>query len=134
MASAFPSATTSDEATGTSTGAYTSPGRQQSHLSAAKAWAEIQTTGAIAAGYNVAASTGVATGTVTVNFSTAFSSVNFCVVATHEFTGSNTAATTLNTTIDSTPGGSSVVVKTVRLSDFANSNPNYWHVICFGAQ
>lgn len=78
-ASAGTAATQSDQETATSTTTYVSPGRQQYHPSAAKAWVRYTTitTTSIAASYNVTSLTDNGTGDTTVNFTTAFSSANY---------------------------------------------------------
>lgn len=55
---------------------YNSPGRQQFHPSATKAWVYSSSTGTVLAGYNVASITHGGTGDFTVNFTTSFSSTN----------------------------------------------------------
>lgn len=70
-------ATQAEQETGSSTSAFVSPGRQQYHPSAAKAWALLNSSGTIIAGYNVASSTHPGTGTYTVTFTTAFSSASY---------------------------------------------------------
>lgn len=74
-------ATQADQETATSTTAYVSPGRQQYHPSAAKAWAKINTitTTSILASYNVTSVTDNGTGDTTVTFTTAFSSADYGV-------------------------------------------------------
>ena len=65
----------SDQETGTSTTTYVSPGRQQFHTSAAKAWVNFNGSGAIAirASYNVSSITDNGLSDYTVNFTTSFS-------------------------------------------------------------
>jgi hypothetical protein len=86
----------SDQETGTSVVLAVTPGRQQFHPSAAKAWVVYDTrsgAAAITASYNVTSITDNGTGDVTVNFTTAFSSVNyaFCGAASATGAGSNIA-------------------------------------------
>jgi hypothetical protein len=78
-------ASKSDQQTGTSTTAAVTPSQQQSHDSAAKAWAYFSQSGGtytLAASYNVAGHTKNSTGDITVTFSSAFASTNFAVIAT----------------------------------------------------
>lgn len=72
-------ATQSDQETGTSTTTFTSPGRQQFHPSAAKAWVSFTTvtTTTAYASYNVSSLTDNGSGDTTINFTTAFSSANY---------------------------------------------------------
>ncbi|HYH63438.1 MAG TPA: hypothetical protein VD866_01955 [Urbifossiella sp.] len=62
--------------------AVVTPGRQQYHPSAAKFWVKHDDGTTIAASYNVSSVTDNGTGDHTVNFATAFSSTDYCVVAT----------------------------------------------------
>ncbi len=83
VASASVSAATQAELeTGSSTTVYTSPGRQQYHPSAAKAWCLFNGTGtpAVTAAYNVTSITDGGTGIFTVNLTTAFATANFAAV------------------------------------------------------
>jgi len=75
-------ATQANQETATSTSTLVTPGRQQYHPSAGKAWIVFNGTGtpAINANYNVSSLTDLATGRYTVNFTTAFSSVNYSAV------------------------------------------------------
>lgn len=81
----FTAATQAQQETGTSTTAPVTPGRQQYHPSAAKAWCMFNGTtagtNAPTAGYNVTNVTRNATGDYTVTFTTAFSSGNYCIQA-----------------------------------------------------
>jgi hypothetical protein len=76
-------ATQAEQEAGSSTSVFTSPGRQQYHPSAAKAWIRFNGTGtpAIDASYNVTSITDVGTGRWIVNFTTSFSSANYGVSA-----------------------------------------------------
>lgn len=80
LGSAGTAATQSDQETATSTATYVSPGRQQYHPSAAKAWARWNDSGTIARGYNVTSITDNGTGDFTLNFTTAFSDANYTAV------------------------------------------------------
>lgn len=76
-------ATQSDMETATSTGTYVSPGRQQYHPVAAKAWACVVVSGgtpALSGSYNVSSVADNGVGNYTVNFTTAFSSTTYCPV------------------------------------------------------
>ena len=77
-------ATQAEQETGTNITASVTPGRQQYHLSAAKAWGS--TDGAaspsLAASYNISSITDNGPGDLTFNFTVPFSSANYaCVVA-----------------------------------------------------
>lgn len=89
---AVPSAATqAQQETASSTSVYVSPGRQQFHPSAAKAWCLFDGTGTPAVTgtpYNVSSITDNGTGDHTVNWTTSFSSANYCVVtANNGYTG-----------------------------------------------
>lgn len=73
-------ATQSDQEAASSTSLFVSPGRQQFHPSAAKAWAVIDSAGTVQAGYNVASTTHPGTGNYTVTFSVAMSSAFYLCV------------------------------------------------------
>ena len=76
-------ATQANQETATSTTTYVSPGRQQYHPSAAKAWCVFTGTGVVTirASYNVTSVTDNGAGDYTINFSTAFSSADYAAVA-----------------------------------------------------
>jgi len=69
---------------GTSTSTYVSPGRQQYHESAAKAWVSFTTitTTAINGSYNVTSLTDISAGATTITIATDFSNTNYCPVIT----------------------------------------------------
>lgn len=80
-------ASQADQETATSTTTFVSPGRQQFHPSAAKAWCIFDGTGAlsVAASYNMDGVTPVTdngTGDYTLNWGTDFSSANYAVIGT----------------------------------------------------
>lgn len=74
-------ATQAEQEAASSTAVATTPGRQQYHPSAAKAWVNFESIGtlAIEASYNVSSVTDNAVGDFTVNFTTAFSSVHYAM-------------------------------------------------------
>ena len=74
-------ATQAEQEAGSSTTAFTAPGRQQFHPSAAKGWVEFDATGALLASYNVASVTDTGSGNWTVVWGTDFSSGNYSAVA-----------------------------------------------------
>jgi hypothetical protein len=73
-------ATQANQETATSTTTIVTPGRQQFHPSAAKAWIQCNNNGAIAGSYNVASIADTGTGVVTVTLTTAFSSTSYAVL------------------------------------------------------
>jgi hypothetical protein len=80
-ASAFPAATQAEQETGSSLTVGVTPGRQQFHPSASKAWVRFNSAGTVAASYNITSITNNGTGDWTVNIGTDFSSANYCGVA-----------------------------------------------------
>lgn len=74
-------ATQTQQEAGTALGVFVSPGRQQFHPSAAKAWVNCNNAGAAAASYNITSVTDTGAGVATANLTTNFSSANYCVVA-----------------------------------------------------
>jgi hypothetical protein len=76
-------ATQAEQETGSSTTVSVTPGRQQYHPSAAKAWVKFDGTGtpAISASYNVTSLTDNGTGDYTVNLTNAMSSKDYAVSA-----------------------------------------------------
>lgn len=77
-----------DQETATSTTTFVSPGRQQHHPSAAKAWVRCGVTGNDLASFNVTSVTDTGTGIATVNWNVDFSSANYsCVASPHTGSG-----------------------------------------------
>jgi hypothetical protein len=81
-AAAIPTAAQADQETPTSTALYVTPGRQQFHASACKAWVKFNGTGTVAVydSYNLDPTTPLTdnnTGDYSINFATDFSSVNY---------------------------------------------------------
>ena len=73
----------SDQETATSTSTFVSPGRQQYHPSAAKAWVNFNGTGTVAIrrGYNVSSITDNGTGNYAVNFTTSFATNDYATAS-----------------------------------------------------
>jgi hypothetical protein len=80
-------ATQANQETATSTTTIVTPGRQQFHPSAAKAWIQCNNNGAIAGSYNVASIADTGTGVVTVTLTTAFSSTNYSAIGSNDCGG-----------------------------------------------
>jgi hypothetical protein len=87
--------------------AFTTPGRQHFHPSAVKAWVNFNGAGtpAVTVGYNVSSITDNGTGDWTVNWTTPFSTANYCSVTAQSTT--NAAVGTI-TVQDRNPAGSFV--------------------------
>lgn len=113
-------ASASDQETGSSTTVFTNPAVQQRHASAAKAWVKFTgSTGAILASYNVASVTRHGTGAYTVNFSTAFSSVDFSGVASPSVTSGGAPVVTV---MDRNTTAGTNVSQTTTTQTFSFSN------------
>jgi hypothetical protein len=76
---AFTAATQAEQEAGSSLTVGVTPGRQQFHPSAIKAWARWNNSGTLAVAYNVSSITDTGIGDWTVNFATAFSTGNYYV-------------------------------------------------------
>jgi hypothetical protein len=119
-------ATKSDQQTGSSTTAVVTPAHQKDHDSAAKAWAYVTSSGGtytVQTSYNVTSVSKTSTGRLTVNLTTAFSSVNFaCIVSSDGFRF-----------VAAFPASSSAI--TVNLND-PSSNPSDagFSIACYGRQ
>ncbi len=125
-------ASQSDEAAGTSTSVYTSPGVQQYHASAAKGWADVSYSGGtitINDSYNVSSVTRSSTGVFVVNFTTAFSSSHYAVVATASY-ASGFAVIPVATTQTTT----SIQLEFIKRTDGTNADPDRFRMVAFGAQ
>lgn len=76
-------ATQSEMEAASATNKIVTPGRQHFHPSASKAWIKWSSSGtSIDASYGVTSVTNNGTGDETINFSTSFSSVNYCILGT----------------------------------------------------
>lgn len=82
LAAGGTAASQSDQETATSSTVVVTPGRQQYHPSSAKAWGVFNMSGTLSSSYNVTSVTDNGAGSWTINFTTAFSSANYCVIAT----------------------------------------------------
>lgn len=83
----------SDQETATSTTTYVSPGRQQYHPSACKAWADINAASTTPnASYGVSSVTN-GVGVTVVSFTNSFSSANYAIIASVERSNSTTTVT-----------------------------------------
>lgn len=99
-AGGFTAATQAQEEAGTDITVGTTPGRQQYHPSAAKAWVNFNGTGTVAirSDYNVDTITDHGTGDYTINWDVDFADANYCAVGTcrQSAAGSNASATCEN--------------------------------------
>jgi len=127
MVLALPGASQADQEAGTSTVAFVTPGVQHFHQSACKCWVRCGLTANILASYNVTSLTDTGTGAVTITIATDFSSVNYCVVATIEFTSTTVAQ---SCTTDSFAAGSVLLRSVVEAGSAAD--PVTWSAAMFG--
>ena len=121
-------ATQAQQETASATNVLVTPGRQQFHPSAAKAWAMIDTATSITASYNVASSTDNGAGNHTLTWTTAFSSANYSVMVTPQ----------IDSALIGTVGNSAFTTTTAQIRTWntsgASTDPNYTMVAAYGDQ
>jgi hypothetical protein len=124
-----------DQETSTSVVAAVTPGRQQFHPSACKAWVSFNASGTILASYNVASVSRTATGKFTITFTTAFSSANYQCNVSSEVAGNATDACTVLVDSSAIPKTASTVsLLFLNVGATAFVNPTVGHLSCFGDQ
>jgi len=122
-------ATQSDQETGTATTRIVAPGTQQYHPSAAKAWATVAVAGSTPSlnnNYNCTSVTDLGAGFTRVNFTNAFSSTDYCAVASAESTSAQLLAQ-----VGGKATGSVIVVTSQ--AGVVTDNITF-NVVCFGDQ
>lgn len=123
----------SDQTTGTSNILAVTPLHQQDHDSAAKAW--VFFTGAtppvVLASYNISSVTRTSAGIFVVNFTTAFSSVNYAILATTQ-SSTATAITALVNGAAANAGNCTIV--TLNQAGAVTDPTIGVHVACYGRQ
>lgn len=125
----IPTATQSDQETATSTTVFVTPGRQQYHPSAAKAWIKCDISAGVNASYNVSSVTDVTTGAVDVNWNIDFSSTNYVPVATLQ------TDSALICRVTNTPGPSAGTTRVVSYNTSGTlTDPDHYFVTAFGDQ
>lgn len=125
-------ATQSDQETSTSTTTYVSPGRQQYHPSAAKAWVRFTgiTTTTITSSYNVSSLTDNGTGDTTINFTVSFSSAT-----SYSWAGmGNTANADVIAVKDSSAAPTASALRVANRTGGSSADTAMSSVICFGDQ
>jgi hypothetical protein len=128
-------ATQSDMETATSLTTFVTPGRQQYHPSAAKAWGVANVSGTVAAGYNVSSVTDVGAGDIKFNFTTAFSSASYSAVYSSQLDPDGTLATCRFGQIQNTSKSASLVeCHSLRGSDGNGVDPTLHQFAAFGDQ
>lgn len=120
-------ATQAEQETGSSTSVWVSPGRQQFHPSAAKAWVMCNSAGSIIASYNITSITDDGTGQVTVTIATDFSSANYVICP-----GAFLAASNVLSRVTAQAAGSFTLL-VVDLGG-AGTDPSAHFAACFGDQ
>jgi len=80
-------ASQAEQEAGSSTSVFVTPGRQQFHPSAAKAWVQADNAGGINGSYNIASLTDGGAGLLTVTIATDFASTGYSVVGTVQTAG-----------------------------------------------
>jgi hypothetical protein len=125
-------ASQAQQETGTATNVLVTPGRQQFHPSAAKVWCQASITGTAVTSYNVSSVTDTGVGKVTINFTTAFSSADFCPVGGALLDMNATTALLSNVAPPSAAG--SVLIQATNLANNTFVDPSEWSVACFGDQ
>lgn len=125
----------SDQETATSTTKAVTPGRQQYHPSAAKAWVKFHgtTTTAIDASYNITGLTDNGTGDTTITIATDFSSAHYAVCGSCEAEGVGAGARVLDIYTASQAAGT-IRVRTLQASSGTLADLNGVHVAMFGDQ
>tara|TARA_R110000868_G_scaffold335547_1_gene596446 strand:+ start:30484 stop:33525 length:3042 start_codon:yes stop_codon:yes gene_type:complete len=124
-------ATQAEQESASSTTVGVTPGRQQYHPSAAKAWLECGLTGNILASYNVSSVADTGTGVITPSYTVSFSSTSYSIIAMAG--GGSTVARICM--INSYATGSSVVDCVDGAGTLADpAGPSTWNVACFGDQ
>lgn len=125
----------SDQETATSTTKAVTPGRQQYHPSAAKAWVKFHgtTTTAIDASYNITGLTDNGTGDTTITIATDFSSANYAVCGSCEAEGTGAGARVLDIYTAAQAAGT-VRVRTLQASSGVLADLDGVHVAMFGDQ
>jgi len=129
-------ATQAEQETGTDVTRAVTPGRQQFHPSAAKAWAQANGDGAsVDVSYNLTDLTDTGAGIISFNWATDFSTANYSVQYKARKDTGATAGTTFMSSIENTNTDADEVTCTfARVSDGARSDPDKHMVVAFGDQ
>jgi hypothetical protein len=116
----LPAASQAEQEAATAVDRTVTPGRQQLHPSAAKAWVSFQGTGTVTvlASYNVSSVSDNGAGDYTVNFTTAFSSESYGYAGTAEH-DAGTAFLIFNVFGDAPPTASAFRLTTLNVAGIA---------------
>ena len=127
-------ATQANQETATSTTTYVSPGRQQFHPSAAKAWLYCDVSGNIDASYNITSISDTGAGKVGVTINVDFSSANYAIVATAYYSAGVGYNRILN--VDGATGAQAA--GSFNIACFATDanlyDPTKYNIVCYGDQ
>lgn len=127
-------ATQAEQEAAASTSVFVSPGRQQYHPSAAKAWVQFQGNGTVTirASHNVTSVTDNGTGDYSVNFTTAFSSANYGFALGTEH---DNGTTVFHCAIDGDTGPTASVFRINTLTAALSlGDPRYVSAVFYGDQ
>lgn len=128
----FVAATQAQQETASSVVVAVTPGRQQYHPSAVKAWGSAGTGGTGGNNFNISSITDVAVGKVRFNFTVSFSSGDYAIAPAIQQTDvSNTCLFVSNTT---PPTSSGVTLSNTNAATAALQDPSAWFVMCSGDQ
>jgi hypothetical protein len=124
-------ASQAQQETGTALTVAVTPGRQQYHASAAKAWCYADTGGTVNASYGVSSVTDVGPGQIGFNWTTSFSGTAYCVIPQVRSAGASAICVVDN-------AGTQTAARSDALS-FASTtgaaaDPNNWYVVAYGDQ
>ena len=124
-------ATQAEQEAGSSTTAFTTPGRQQFHPSAAKCWGKFTgNSTTIEASYNITSVADTALGQMTVTIATDFSGIDWVAMLTAEISGTDGKCAQ----IDTAPAAGTVVLGLVEPVLDNRVDPVAWHFAAYGDQ
>lgn len=128
----FTAATQAQMEAGTSLVVGVTPGRQQYHLSAAKAWVLAATNGTTPSSYNVTSVGDTGLGIVTINFTVSFSAADYTVAIGVDSTVTDGDTSTIRILqIRSGKAAGSFICDSVN-GAAGHADPNYYAFACFG--
>jgi hypothetical protein len=123
-------ATQAQQETGTDVLVAVTPGRQQFHPSAAKAWVYADAAGNATVSYNTSSVTDIGAGQIGHNYTTAFSTANKCVGCTISASVTDRFVLQNNAGTFSTSRTDFIVYNAASVA----SDPNNWFLTAFGDQ
>ena len=130
-------ATQAEQETGTATDKIVTPGRQQFHPSAGKAWVKFDVAGTENAMHNVDSVTDTGTGDWTVNITTDFSSADYAVVSGWRDDADSSDNDRLTVVGSQAAGSFQIRMRNTNVSNPALSDPGAAddiHAVAFGDQ